>query len=279
MNSQNEASLTVAGITKKYGRFTALRNVSFDIGPGRIVALLGPNGAGKTTTFKCVLGVTEFDGEVLVAGHSVNRAGKEARRSIGYVPQSPAFLGDDTCDQTLGFLADLRNVPRIRVREMLEKVHLEDQLNTPADRLSGGMRQRLALAAALLSDPPVLLLDEPTANLDFESRGEFHDLLRQVRGEGKTIVVSTHFVEHVAPLADRIVVLRTGEVALDRDAADLWGKAEGHFAVYLNGTRPDTFMTAMRDLGLRPEASTPTSQTLEAALTRALEEQKEGTQL
>jgi ABC-type multidrug transport system ATPase subunit len=162
------------------------------------------------------------------------------------------------------------------VAELLEKVHLTDQRSTPADRLSGGMRQRLALAAALLSDPPVLLLDEPTANLDFESRGEFHELLRQLRSEGKTILVSTHFVEHVAPLADRVIVLREGQLALDRSAAELWGNPERHFAVYLNGTADDAFLNAMRDLGIRPQASGPTGPRLEEALARALTEAQEG---
>jgi ABC-type multidrug transport system ATPase subunit len=278
MIQRNEASITVAGVTKKYGRFAALSGVSFDIGPGQIVALLGPNGAGKTTTFKCILGVTEFEGEIKVAGHSVKRSGKEARRSIGYVPQSPAFLGEDTCERALSFLADLRGVPRRRVGELLAKVHLERQQRTRADRLSGGMRQRLALAAALLSDPPVLLLDEPTANLDFESRGEFHDLLGQLRAEGKTIIVSTHFVEHIAVLADRVIVLHAGSLVLDRDAVELWGKTEKHFAVYLNGTEPGRFVAAMRELGIRPEASAPTGLALEAALARALAEGREGAQ-
>jgi ABC-type multidrug transport system ATPase subunit len=266
-----ERILSVRNVTKRYGRLTALDDVSFNLATGSIVALLGPNGAGKTTTFKCVLGVTPFEGAIRVAGRSVRREGKSVRRLIGYLPQTPAFLGDDTCSDALRFLADLRRVPRSRVGELLERVHLADQRDTPVEQLSGGMRQRLALAAALLSDPPLLLLDEPTANLDFESRGQFQELLVQLREEGKTVVLSTHFVEHLAHLADRVVLLRGGRVVLDKQIGELWVEPERQFSVHLNGTPTADFMRALKSVGISEERVSLSGASLESAISRALQ--------
>ena len=265
-----ERILSVRRLSKRYGRLTALDDVSFNLQTGSIVALLGPNGAGKTTTFRCVLGVTPFEGAIRVGGRSVRRQGKSVRELIGYLPQTPAFLGDDTCSDALRFLADLRRVPRARVSEQLERVHLDDQANTPVGQLSGGMRQRLALAAALLSDPPLLLLDEPTANLDFESRQQFQDLLVQLREEGKTIVLSTHFVEHMAHLADRVVLLRGGRVVLDAAVSELWVTPDRHFDVHLNGTATADFMNALQSIGIGEERVSMSGAGLEAAISRAL---------
>jgi ABC-type multidrug transport system ATPase subunit len=267
--------LSINSISKRYGRFEALRNVTFEAAAGSIVALLGPNGAGKTTTFKCVLGVTSFDGEIRIGDRDVKREGKAARAMVGYLPQTPTFLSDDTCRDALEFLASLRNVSRSRVDELLEKVNLADQRSTPASQLSGGMRQRLALAAALLSEPPLLLLDEPTANLDMESRQQFHALLEQLRSEGKTIIVSTHFVEHIGPLADRVIVLRSGSVVLDKPVEDLWQKPGHHFTVYLNGTPPAEFIEALKGIGVQGERISPAAPAFEQALASALQENEE----
>jgi ABC-type multidrug transport system ATPase subunit len=272
MTNAGEAILSLRNVTKCYGRVTALDNVSFDLPSGCIVALLGPNGAGKTTTFKCTLGVTGFQGDIHVAGKSVKRSGKAVRQSIGYLPQTPAFLGDDTCYDVLRFLAQLRRVPLSRVDEHLERVNLAEQRNMITDQLSGGMRQRLALAAALLSDPPLLLLDEPTANLDTESRRQFHDLLGQLREEGKTIILSTHFVEHMADLADRVVILQAGTVVLDRQVSELWAAPGRHFTVYLNGTAPQEFLDALRSVGISEDKVSHTGPSLEAVISRALGE-------
>lgn len=270
MSETNEI-VRVEGLTKRYGRLAAVRGVSFRLAAGSIVALLGPNGAGKTTTFKCMLGVTDFEGKIHVAGKSVQRAGKAVRSSIGYLPQTPAFGGDDTCGEALRFLADLRQVAASRVGELLERVNLTEQRDMRTDQLSGGMRQRLALAAALLSDPPLLLLDEPTASLDFESRHQFHELLVQLRDEGKTIVLSTHFVEHIADLADRVVVLRDGQVVMDRPVDELVAEQGRKFAVHLNGTAPEAFLRALRAIGIGESRVSRVNADLESAISGALE--------
>lgn len=271
--------LTVANLVKKYGRLTVLDGVSFELPRGSIVALLGANGAGKTTTFKCILGMIDFRGRIEVAGKSVARSGKAVRALVGYLPQTPGFGAEDTCLEALQFLADLRRVPAKRIEELLEKVNLSAQRSVKVRELSGGMRQRLALAAALLSDPPLLLLDEPTANLDVQSREELHAILVQLREEGRTIVLSTHFVEHVAELADRVILLKDGRVELDQPTIALAAGHGKYVRVHLNGTAPESFLEALRKAGIGQERVSPDRLGLQEAINRALAEkasQEEG---
>jgi ABC-type multidrug transport system ATPase subunit len=263
--------LDIRDLAKRYGRRVALDGVTFSARPGSIVALLGPNGAGKTTLFKCVLGVTACSGSVEVAGQSVSARGKQVRRRIGYLPQSPAFNDRDTCRQALGFLADLRDAPDGQADSLLKRVGLEGNAEHRVGELSGGMRQRLALAAALLSDPDLLLLDEPTANLDLESRERLETLMLELKSEGKTIIVSTHFVDGIDRIADQILVLNAGRVVLQGATQDLLGHSrDRHFSVYLNGTEPSVLMEALKAAGIGPYRVTPVEHRLAEIVGRAI---------
>ncbi len=254
MTERESPILRISGLAKSYGAVRALDGVSFSVEPGTVVALLGPNGAGKTTTLKCVLGVIDFEGEVEVAGISVKRHGKETRRRIGYLPQTPALADGDTCREALAFFADLKGSGHKRIDDLLRLVNLWDQRDTKVAHLSGGMRQRLALAAALLSDPPLLLLDEPTANLDVESRREFHELIARLRDEGKTVVLSTHFLDRLGDLVDRIIILHRGKVAVDAAPGDLLrNTSEQRFVVTVNGRGPEPLFEALRQAGSDPD--------------------------
>ncbi len=254
----SETLLRLSGVSKAYSDVRALDDVSFDVGRGTIVALLGPNGAGKTTMFGCILGVSDFTGEIAVEGVDVKRQGKEARRRIGYVPQTQALPASDTCSEALEFLAELRAVAPARARKLLVAARLDEQANTRVGHLSGGMRQRLALAAALLSDPPLLLLDEPTGNLDARSQREFHEAVAALRDEGKTIVVATHYLDRLADLADRAIVLDGGRLRFDGSMSALSARASGKsYVVSLNGTSPAAFREALRGVGIGPERLRP----------------------
>ena len=147
MTHGDAAMLRVQGLTKRFGAVRALDDVSFAVEPGTVVALLGPNGAGKTTALQCMLGITDFRGTVEVGGISVRHRGKEARRRIGYLPQTPALADSDTCAQALSFFASLKGVDKTAIPTLLELVDLKEHARTRLAHLSGGMRQRLALAA------------------------------------------------------------------------------------------------------------------------------------
>jgi len=271
--------LKVEGLVKAYGPLRAVDGASFSVDAGSVVALLGPNGAGKTTTFKCILGVTSFEGTIEVDGLSVTESGKEVRRRLGYLPQTPALSDGDTCRQALEFLAELKGADKGRVARLLKLANLWEQRDTKVSRLSGGMRQRLALAAALLADPPVLLLDEPTASLDLESRREFHDLIARLRDEGKTVVLSTHFLDRLGDLADRVIVLNRGRVVFDGTMRELAERTPtNRFVVNLNGTAPSAFSEALQAIGIGPERVTPADSHWEDLLLASLPagEEKEG---
>ncbi len=263
------AVLRVEGLTKRYGSVTVLSNVDFSLEPGTITAILGPNGAGKTTTLKCILGVTGFEGKVEVDGYSSRRQGKKARSRIGYLPQTPAFNEGDTCRQALKFLAELRGTDVSRVEPLLKRVDLEEQIDLAVGHLSGGMKQRLALAAALLSDPPLLLLDEPTANLDAASREQLHDLVAQLRAEGRTIVISTHFVDNLGDLADHVLVLRGGRLVYKGTVEELASLAPSRrFVVSLNGTSPATLIEALGEIGVKADSISPAAVSWDELLAR-----------
>lgn len=204
------ATLRVTSLRKRYGKFEALSGVSFEARGGEAIALWGANGAGKTTLLKAILGLAAFDGEIEVCGHDVRRDGKAARRHVGYVPQDVA-LYDMSVLATLDFFARLKRAPADRAAELLVDLGLREHADKAVPALSGGLRQRLALAIALLSDPPVLLLDEPTANLDARAQRDYLALLMQLCAEqGKTIVFASHRLEEVEILAQRVLVLEHG---------------------------------------------------------------------
>lgn len=214
--------ITVENLTKRYGQHHILDKVSFAIEAGEAVALWGTNGAGKTTTLQCLLGIVSFDGQITVKDINVHQNGKKARSAIGYVPQEAVFY-DLSVWQTVRFYARLKKVDLAEIDQVLDRVDLLDQVKKPVRALSGGMKQRLALAISLLGDPPILILDEPTANLDAQSRYDFLQLVQTLNHDGKTIVFSTHRLDEVMALATRAIVLRDNGVYADclpRDLAE-----------------------------------------------------------
>lgn len=212
--TQSKEMIIVKNLTKRYGKHTVLNNVSFNVKAGESVAIWGINGAGKTTTLRCLLGMQSFDGNLSINEIDVKRDGKAARKAIGYVPQEAAFY-DMSVLQTLTFYARLNKVDLSAILPALEEVGLNEHQSKAVKALSGGMKQRLALAVSLLGDPPVLLLDEPTANLDTQARRDFLNLIQTLNQRGKTIMFSTHRVEEVLALASRVLVLKDGDIIVD----------------------------------------------------------------
>lgn len=199
-------------LTKSFGRYRAVDNLSLDVKPQQAVALWGPNGAGKTTVIKCLLGLLHYAGRISVNGFDARTQGRQARSLLGYVPQELAFYDDMTALESGHYFAQLKRADAARVPAVLDQVGLAEHSAKPVRALSGGMKQRLALALALLSDPPVLVLDEPTSSLDTAARSQFLTLLSQVKDAGKTIIFTSHRIEEVETLADEALIMETGKV-------------------------------------------------------------------
>ncbi len=210
---QSPVLASLHALRKRYGSTRALDGVDLTIVQGEALALWGDNGAGKTTLLQCLLGLVTFEGEVRVAGLDAAREGRRVRALAGYVPQELAMYPHWRVREFLGFLARLRELPATRVEQALREVGLEEQADRRVGALSGGMKQRLALAAALLPDPPLLVLDEITANLDTSARGHLLEALRAQRRRGKTIVFTSHRLDEVEALADRVAVLSQGKLS------------------------------------------------------------------
>ena len=228
-----EFMVNAQNVTKKYDDFKALDDLSLEVNRGGAWALLGPNGAGKTTFLKCLLGLKEFDGLIQIDGIDIQRDPKKAKSLIGYVPQHPALYDELSVQEELRYFGDMRDVKRSRVRELIEFVGLEAWARQPVGALSGGMKQRLMLAVALLSDPPVLLLDEPTANLDVRRQLEFRNLIKLLVDEGKTVVLTTHLLGDVDHDAEQIMLLNKGKLVTKSTVKDLFKQLDLSSQMYI----------------------------------------------
>jgi len=212
--SRSSAAVSVRSLRKTFGPVTALDDVTLVVPPGEVLGLLGPNGAGKTTLIRVLLGLTRpTAGTAMVLGHPAGAADVRAR--IGYMPQDLAVYTDLSVEENLELFGRLFGVAgtrlRSRVTEVLELVRLADRRRSVVAELSGGMRRRVSFAAALLPDPELLLLDEPTVGVDPELRSEFWEHFHRLTESGKTVVLTTHYMEE-ANRADRVVFLHAGSI-------------------------------------------------------------------
>ncbi|BEL10602.1 ABC transporter ATP-binding protein [Actinoplanes sichuanensis] len=225
--------VAVQGLAKHYGATTALGSVDLEITVG-VTGLLGPNGAGKSTLLRCLATALAPDsGTIRVGGldPSVAAQRTEVRRRIGYLPQNPGLYPNFTAYDLLDYVAVLKEITdsrqrRAEVRRVLDEVELTDRAKTKVRKLSGGMRQRLGLAQALLGDPELVILDEPTVGLDPEQRMLFRALISRL-GERRTVLLSTHQTEDVGALCERVVVMSGGRVVFEGSPRELAGVAEG----------------------------------------------------
>jgi len=217
--------IEVKNLTKAYGSFVAVRDVSFKAEDGQILGFLGPNGAGKTTTMRIITGYMPATiGTVLINGLDIFTNSLEARRLIGYLPETPPLYTDMRVDGYLRFVAKLRGVKRAGVEAAVEHAlgvcGLTDMAHRICGQLSKGYRQRVGLAQALIHDPQVLVLDEPTIGLDPRQIHEIRELIRGLAGK-RTIVLSTHILPEVSQICDKVVIINDGRVVLEEQIAQL----------------------------------------------------------
>ena len=211
------AALHIAGLVKRYGDFTAVDGISFDVAEGEFFGLLGPNGAGKTTTINAIVGLAKISGgSISLFGHDVVRDWRAARRTVGLAPQEYNFDRYLNIRDCLIFQAGYYGLkgPAIAKRAdmLLERFELTSKAKEPYTKLSGGMKRRLTLARALIHEPRLLILDEPTAGVDVELRLELWALLRELNAAGTTIILTTHYLEEAQDLCDRIGIIQGGRV-------------------------------------------------------------------
>jgi ABC-2 type transport system ATP-binding protein len=204
--------VSVRDLKKSYGRVQAVDGLSFDVERGEIFGLLGPNGAGKTTTIECMEGIRRPDsGEIRVAGYDPTTGGSELRERIGVQLQNMALYDKITVLEALKLFAGFYR-RRLRPDWLIERFELAEKADASYDSLSGGQKQRLALALALVNDPELVFLDEPTAGLDAHARLELHGVIQGLRGEGRTLLLTTHYIEEAERLCDRVAVIDRGRL-------------------------------------------------------------------
>jgi len=225
-----EAAISIQGLSKTYkGGKQALDNVSFDVPRGQIFGLLGPNGAGKSTTINILAGlVTKSAGKVSIWGFDIDEHPRNAKRSIGIVPQEIVFDPFFTPYEMLELYGGLYGIPKSarRSMELLRDVRLDDKANAWARSLSGGMKRRLLVAKALVHNPPVLVLDEPTAGVDVELRQLLWTYVRELHARGTTVVLTTHYLEEAEQLCDRIAIINHGKVIANEPTQTLLDMAQ-----------------------------------------------------
>jgi len=228
-------------LTKRYGGFTAVDAISFRVEPGQVLGFLGPNGAGKSTTMKVLAGfLAPTSGRAIVGGFDVEAQPLEAKRVLGYLPEGAPSYGEMNVREFIEFLADVRRLAgelrERRLDDVIGRLHLEPVLEQPIDTLSKGFKRRVGLAGAILHDPKVLILDEPTDGLDPNQKQEVRTLINAMARD-KTIIVSTHLLEEVHAVCSRAIIIARGRILADATPSELEARSRYHRAVSL--TAPD----------------------------------------
>ena len=227
--------LEIEGLTKRFGPISAVDNITFSVDRGEVLGFLGPNGAGKSTTMKMITGyLSPTAGKITVCGNDVRLQPIEAKRRIGYLPEGAPLYGDMTPHSLLNFVCDIRKLSREQRRRGLdhaiESLHLHQVLQQPIETLSKGYKRRVGLAQAIVHDPDVLVLDEPTDGLDPNQKHEVRDLLERMASD-KAIIISTHILEEVDAVCSRAIIISQGRVVADQMPAQLEERSRFHNAV------------------------------------------------
>ena len=244
--------IEIRNLSKRYGNLLAVDDISFQVEPGQVLGFLGPNGAGKSTTMKMIAGfLTPTAGRIKVAGFDVAGQPLEAKRRIGYLPEGAPAYGEMTPRGFLDFVADIRglqgDVRRQRIDEVVARLNLQRVLDQSIETLSKGFKRRVGLAQAILHDPQVLILDEPTDGLDPNQKHEVRGLIQDM-AKDKIIVISTHILEEVHALCSRAIVIAGGKLLADATPAELERRSRYHGAVSLTSQDTPLVVEALRGL-------------------------------
>ena len=243
--------IQVENITKKYGSFTAVNDISFEIEEGEIVGFLGPNGAGKSTTMNMVTGFIEpTSGKIIIDGYNISKKPKKAKRQIGYMPEGVPLYTDLTVKEFVTYMAELKGVPKKERKEKVEKA-LEDTgfidvKNKLTRNLSRGYKQRVSMAGALVSNPKVIILDEPTVGLDPKQVTEIRALIKNL-GKEHTVILSSHILSEVSQICNRVIIINKGKIIAIDTPENLEKKVVRDNIVYVTVEDPENKMDSVKD--------------------------------
>ncbi|MFN3698766.1 MAG: ABC transporter ATP-binding protein [Dictyoglomus sp.] len=238
----------VEDLRKTYGNVKAVDGVSFKIKQGSIFTLLGPNGAGKTTTLEIIEGLrTPDSGKIKIFGKEVKKIGREEKELIGVALQETQLISHLTVKETLSMFRSFYS-RGLKVDDVLEFVNLKDKAKSHVDKLSGGQKQRLAIGLALINDPLLLFLDEPTTGLDPQARRSVWDLLLQLKKQGKTIVLTTHYMEEAEFLADWVCIMDNGKIIREGTPEDLIKSIGGESVIEVDVEESQSFLNKLKEL-------------------------------
>ena len=251
--------ITTQSLSKRYGGKVAVDDISFNVAPGEVLGFLGPNGAGKTTTMRMIAGfITPSGGRATVCGHDVVKAPMQAKSCIGYLPEGAPGYGEMTVAEFLDFVADIRGLAgaehRRRKAALIERLGLGAVADQVIETLSKGFRRRVGLAQALIHDPQVLILDEPTDGLDPNQKHEVRCLINELSKQ-KLVVVSTHILEEVHAVCTRVIIISDGRLIADESPRALEARSRYHNAVTIRFDSREHFADARRDVAQVPEVA------------------------
>ena len=229
--------IEVKNVTKKYGSFVAVNDISFNIKDGEVVGFLGPNGAGKTTTMNVITGyIEQTEGNVIVNGFDTIKKAKKAKKEIGYMPEGVPLYTDLTVKEFVTYMAELRKIDKKQKNEEVQKVLKETGLDTMQNKLiknlSRGQKQRVSLAGTLVGDPKVIILDEPTVGLDPKQITEIRSLIKNL-GKKHTVILSSHILSEVSQICDRVIIINKGKIVAEDTPDNLEKKVSNKNIIYV----------------------------------------------
>lgn len=263
--------ITTKNLTKRYGDKLAVDDLSFSVAPGEVLGFLGANGAGKSTTMRMIAGfIAPSAGTVSVCGHDIEAEPVAAKGCMGYLPEGAPSYGEMTVDEFLQFVADIRGLKGTQRRErhewVVEKLALGAVIDQVVETLSKGFRRRVGLAQALIHDPQVLILDEPTDGLDPNQKHEVRRLINEL-SKDKLVIVSTHILEEVHEVCTRAIIIAEGRIVADESPASLEARSRYHHAVSLRFEKPEQLTVALREIASLPEIAGVESEAREQRMT------------
>ena len=243
--------IEVKNVTKKYGNIVAVDNISFSINEGEIIGLLGPNGAGKSTTMNMITGYIEpTSGEIIVGGYNIEKKPKNAKKQIGYMPEGVPLYTDLTVKEFITYMAEIKGVERKerkqKVSKIIEQTGLKDVEKKLIKKLSRGYKQRVSMAGALVGDPKILILDEPTVGLDPMQITEIRSLIKEL-GKEHTVILSSHILSEVSQICDKVIIINKGKLIAIDTPENLENKVNKNNCIYITIEDPDGKIENIKD--------------------------------